>query len=70
MNKVITKLGQLRKIVKKLNKLDDNADITFEFLLTALFPSVWSSIQEEMRKQYTCGYLQGKEDSKNEQNKS
>jgi hypothetical protein len=70
MNKVITKLGQLRKIVKKLNKLDDNADITFEFLLTALFPSVWSSIQEEMRKQYTRGYLQGKEDSKNEQNKS
>lgn len=70
MNKVITKLGQLRKIVKNLNKLDDNADITFEFLLTALFPSVWSSIQEEMRKQYTRGYLQGKEDSKNEQNKS
>ena len=70
MNKVITKLGQLRKTVKKLNKLDDNADITFEFLLTALFPSVWSSIQEEMRKQYTRGYLQGKEDSKNEQNKS
>ena len=70
MNKVLTKLGQLRKIVKKLNKLDDNADITFEFLLTALFPSVWSSIQEEMRKQYTRGYLQGKEDSKNEQNKS
>jgi hypothetical protein len=70
MNKVITKLGQLRKIVKKLNKLDDNADVTFEFLLTALFPSVWSSIQEEMRKQYTRGYLQGKEDSKNEQNKS
>lgn len=70
MNKVITKVGQLRKIVKKLNKLDDNADITFEFLLTALFPSVWSSIQEEMRKQYTRGYLQGKEDSKNEQNKS
>lgn len=70
MNKVITKLGQLRKIVKKLNKLDDNTDVTFEFLLTALFPSVWSSIQEEMRKQYTRGYLQGKEDSKNEQNKS
>ena len=70
MNKVLTKLGQLRKIVKKLNKLDDNADITFEFLLTALFPSVWGSIQEEMRKQYTRGYLQGKEDSKNEQNKS
>lgn len=70
MNKVITKLGQLRKIVKNLNKLDDNTDITFEFLLTALFPSVWSSIQEEMRKQYTRGYLQGKEDSKNEQNKS
>lgn len=66
MNKIITKLGQLRKIVKKLNKLDDNADITFEFLLTALFPSVWSSIQEEMRNQYTRGYLQGKEDSKNE----
>ena len=52
------------------NKQSDNADVTFEFLLTALFPSVWSSIQEEMRKQYTRGYLQGKEDSKNEQNKS
>jgi len=70
MNKIITKLGQLRKIVKKLDKFDDNTDITFEFLLTALFPSVWSNIQEEMRNQYTRGYLQGKEDSKNEQNKS
>jgi hypothetical protein len=70
MNKIITKLGQLRKIVKKLDKLDDNTDITFEFLLTALFPSVWNNIQEEMRNQYTRGYLQGKEDSKNEQNKS
>ena len=70
MDKIITKLGQLRKIVKKLNELDDNADITFEFLLTALFPSVLGNIQEEMRKQYTQGYLQGKEDSKNEQNKS
>ena len=66
MNKIITQLGQIRKIVKKMDKHPDNADVTFEFLLTALFPSVWSSIQEEMRKQYTRGYLQGKEDSKNE----
>lgn len=70
MNKVITKLGQLRKIVKKMDEHPDNTEVSFEFLLTALFPSVWNSIQEEMRKQYTRGYLQGKEDSKNEQNKS
>lgn len=60
----------MRKVLKKMENLPDKTEITFEFLLTALFPSVWYNIQEEMRNQYTKGYLQGKEDAKNEHNNS
>lgn len=53
-------------MVNKLKLHSDDTEITFEFMLTFLFPSVWNSIQEEMRNQYTKGYVQGKEDAKNE----
>lgn len=70
MNKIVTRLGQVRKMVNKLKLHSDDTEITFEFMLTFLFPNVWNSIQEEMRNQYTKGYVQGKEDAKNEQNNS
>ena len=57
-------------MVNKLTQHSDDTEVTFEFLLTFLFPTVWSNIQEEMRNQYTRGYIQGKEDAKNEQNNS
>lgn len=66
MDNITTKLGRIRKMVNKLTLHSDDTDITFEFLLTFLFPTVWSNIKEEMRNQYTRGYVQGKEDAKNE----
>lgn len=66
MDNITTKLGRIRKMVNKLTQHSDDTEVTLEFLLTFLFPTVWSNIQEEMRNQYTKGYVQGKEDAKNE----
>lgn len=70
MDKIVVPLQQLRKIMDKLKTYPDDTEIKFEFLLTALFPSVWNNIQEEMNRQYTQGYIQGKKDSENEKNPS
>lgn len=67
MNKNVTELGQLRKVISKLELLKDDTEITFEFLMTAFFPSIWQNIQEEMRRQYTLGYIEGQQEVKNEQ---
>lgn len=65
MNKTITQLGQLRKIVKRMEDLPDDTELSFEFFLTALFPTVWGNINKEMRDCYMKGYLQGKKDNEN-----
>lgn len=52
-------LGHLRKIIKSLEALPDTAKISFEYLLTATFPSVWNNVKEFGNKCYTEGYIQG-----------
>ena len=63
MNKIVTRLGQVRKMVNKLKLHSDDTEITFEFMLTFLFPSVWNSIQEEINRQHTLGFIEGKKDA-------
>ncbi len=53
-------LSRLRKLVRNISKSPDDMHITFEFLMTACFPSIWSTIQDYMKDCYTEGYLAGK----------
>lgn len=50
---------QIDKMAKSINNLSPDTKVSLEFVLTALFPTVWHNIQEEMKKQYTQGYLEG-----------
>ena len=60
-------LSQLRKVVSRASDLDDNTEISLQFILTALFPTVWNNIQKYANDCYTNGYLAGlKDKEKNE----
>ena len=59
--KVETK--KLHSMVKKLKK-NDIEEVSFEFLMASCFPKVFYNIKEEMRAQYTQGYVAGLEDNK------
>ena len=39
-------VGQLRKLVKKLEVFEDDAELTFEFMMTALYPDVYKRIEK------------------------
>lgn len=53
-------VAQLRKLTNKLKDYSDDTQITFQLVLTALFPTVWSNIQKYSNDCYMKGYLQGK----------
>ena len=60
-------LSQLRKVVSRTSALDDDTEISLQFILTALFPTVWKNIQKYANDCYTNGYLAGlKDKEKNE----
>lgn len=64
---------KLSKIKKMINSLElhsrDNIDmdISFEYIIASLFPTCYNNIQDELKRQYTLGYIQGLEDSKNKE---
>ena len=59
-------LRAVRRMCEKFKDMDDSTPLTFEFILTAFFPSVYRNIMDEINKQYTKGYVQGREDTLNE----
>ena len=60
-------LSQLRKVVSRTSALDDDTEISLQFILTALFPTVWKNIQKYANDCYTNGYVAGlKDKEKNE----
>lgn len=64
MDKITTKMETLTKVYKILKKNNIN-EVSFEFLVGSCFPNVMDNIKEEMRRQYTMGYVEGQKD-KNE----
>ncbi len=58
-------VGDLRKLLKKLEVFEDKAELSFEFMMTALYPDVYKRIQKYSSDCFTNGYLQGLEDAKN-----
>lgn len=63
-------LSRLRKLVRNMSKSPDDMPITFEFLMTACFPTIWNTIQEYMKDCYTKGYIAGKEDAEKVDNEN
>lgn len=58
-------LKDLRHITNLFKDKPDDMELSFEFMMTAFFPSVIHNIKAEMKHQYTLGYKQGLEDHEN-----
>lgn len=58
MDNLITPFERLEQlyIFAKGKELDE---LQFEFVISALFPNVWTNVQEELRKQHALGYAEG-----------
>lgn len=67
MNEVIdkTKFIQLKKLVERIEKephLQDRleeTEISLEFLLGNLFPSVYNNMKDALNEEHTKGYIEG-----------
>lgn len=59
-------VSTLRKFTEKLAMMNPDTKITLEMVMVALFPYVYTNIEEYAKKCYTAGYLQGKEESEHE----
>lgn len=57
-------LSDLEKIIKKVKEVteEENAEVSFEFIIASLFPTCWYNIQEELKRQFTLGYIQGQKE--------
>ena len=50
---------QLVKMMRSIEKVDDESPISFEFILVALFPNVWKNIQATIQEAYNIGFKEG-----------
>ena len=55
------KLSDVERMVASVKKNvgDTDVDLSFEFILTAFFPTCWNNIQDALKQQYTLGYIAG-----------
>lgn len=68
-NMPTVKLSDIKRMIASIeqNVNDENLELSFEFILVALFPNCWNNIQRELNRQYTLGYISGTKES-SEQN--
>ena len=52
------------KVAKAIHRYNME-EISFEFLVGSCFPKIMDNIKEEMRRQYTLGYIEGQKEVKN-----
>jgi len=64
-DKITVKREKFDKIVDIVNR-DNLKEISFEFLVGSCFPKVLKNIKEEMRRQYTLGYIEGQKKEEND----
>lgn len=53
------------KMANAINK-HNMKEITFEFIVGSCFPHIMDNIKEEMRRQYTLGYIEGQKEGSND----
>ena len=58
-------IEKFNKIVKAIRK-SNMKEVSFEFLVGSCFPKALENIKEEMRRQYTLGYIEGQKEGKND----
>ena len=61
-------ISDLEKLTQKVRGVvgEENTEISFEFIIASLFPTSWKSIQADLNRQYTRGYIQGRKDKEDE----
>ena len=64
-------ISDLEKLTKKIRSVseEENAEVSFEFIIASLFPTSWENIQTALIHQYTLGYIQGQKDAEQERRK-
>ena len=64
------KLSDVERMVDSVKKNlgDTDADLSFEFILTAFFPTCWNNVQDALNRQYTLGYIAGMKEACNQYN--
>lgn len=50
---------QLVKMMRAIEKVDDDQMVSLEFVLTALFPTVWNNVQKALQHCYDEGFRDG-----------
>ena len=58
-------IEKFNKVVKAIRK-NNMKEVSFEFLVGSCFPKALNNIKEEMRRQYTLGYVEGQKEGKND----
>ena len=59
-------LFKLRKFVESQKDMPGNTKLSFEFMMTLCFPTIYESVRREMLRKYVEGYHHGEEDARNE----
>ena len=61
-------VSDLERLTQKIHQVtgEEDAEVSFEFIIASLFPTSWQNIQGELNHQYTCGYIQGRLDKERE----
>ena len=61
-------LSDLEGLAQKMHDItgQEDTEISFEFIIASLFPTSWTNIQNELKHQYTKGYIQGRIDKEEE----
>ena len=56
-------IEKFNKVVKAIRK-SNMKEVSFEFLVGSCFPKALENVKEEMRRQYTIGYVEGQKEGK------
>lgn len=56
-------IEKFNKVVKAIRK-NNMKEVSFEFLVGSCFPKALENVKEEMRRQYTLGYVEGQKEGK------
>lgn len=61
-------ISDIEDILHKVKSVTgkEDTEISFEFLIATFFPTSWKNIQDELNRQYTKGYIQGRIDKEKE----
>ena len=66
MDKLVVDAKTLHKL-DKIVRNNNLKEVSFEFIVGSCFPDALKNIKEEMRRQYTLGFIEGQKEKQNEE---